>query len=226
MHAHALGSCSARDLLQQSLTLPVRDSEWQITITTGTPQSYIVPGNPFETFVTLTAPGINDNTPPTVSVSLSPCSTGDVTSNSSDGSFGSTVSGASSLVPWSDSGVSSAPSGTAGVFTRTQIMTLPTVGHYCLGAYAVDPYGTRVAASIRIGATADEWRQGPLTGVPVMRPHIIAPPVPADGWTGGYRPGDTVLMNWHSPFESGTALVLWGHRAVGVSAFYHSPLSL
>jgi len=182
---------AARDLLQQTVTLPVQASAWKLTVTTSIDPSSIVPGNPFQTSVVLHAPGANLTDVPTVTVSLSPCAPG------------------LERYPADRESVVTLTSSDGGTFSATRIDILPSVGTFCLSAYTIDPHGTRVEALLHLGATAQEWQQSPLTGIPVLDPHI-------DGKM--YTVGDTVTMTWLSPFDSGSALLLWGHMAPGSSA--------
>jgi hypothetical protein len=187
---------AARDLLQQSLTLPIRESAWEIALSTTISPSSIVPGNPFAASVKLTAPGVGDGSP-AISVSLGPCG---------DGPNDRSAVPAPAIVP-----LVLSESGIPGIFAASWVETLPTVGKFCLGAFSVDPHGIRVSASISLGLTAHEWQQSPLTGIPVMDPQI-------EGRSARqYRIGDKVTMSWQSPFKAATALLLWGHGAPGAS---------
>ena len=184
---------AARDLLQQSHSVPVASSDWSIKVTTNPQENSLVPGEfqfwslvSLDTGVTLPSASGAD---PAVSLAFVDCDSNRTISNQT-----------LSLVKVQTS--------SAGTYSAKALMKLPTYGHYCVVAQTRDAFGIQVKDTIKVGNSFSEWQETPLTGVPVIHPQLQPSADPA-----GYEVGGNVTLRWLSPYRTAHCLVVWGRGA-------------
>jgi hypothetical protein len=184
---------ASRDLLQQSVSVPVRQSAWQATLSVDPGASALVPGFPFSAEVKLSIPaGVarDPSKPSPVHIKLVAAD-------------GTGLAGSHALVARPSGGTPVvAGDGDGGVVLTTDVrLTLPSMGHFDIVASFVDDCGVEANSTLRVGSTEAEWYAKPLQALPFEA-------VKAD--KEEYSAGDDAVLSWHCPFPRARALVIWG----------------
>eukprot|EP01065_Artemidia_motanka_P040741 TRINITY_DN5158_c1_g2_i1.p1 TRINITY_DN5158_c1_g2~~TRINITY_DN5158_c1_g2_i1.p1 ORF type:complete len:2080 (+),score=602.26 TRINITY_DN5158_c1_g2_i1:60-6242(+) len=179
---------AARDLLTQTIGMPVKKTSWQVTLTStvdGLGEN--PPGYPLTATATLTAPkgDIDPIHPPEIGLRLQP----------EGGQVGAP------LPAKVGSPVAVQAEGDAATVTRTVEFKLPAAGRYEVIADFKDKAGVSGNATLQVGRTEDEWLDDPLSA----RPNFP--------WTvddGPHRVGQTATLFWFCPFSAARVMVMWG----------------
>ena len=201
---------AARDRLQESLELPLRDSLWRATlaVTADTDGQNILPHWPFDVILTLhsdagTSAGVSPPPPPAVEFRLVPLPDAGVAPGTPRARLfdrGTPIAAAGSVDRGSPT-------------RHYRTVTLPSVARYRLVARVTDATGATLYPSVDVGRTRALWRRTPLSALPTAAPRFEA--VAEGGAAQQYGPGEDAVLVWRSPFARGRALLHWGNTATG-----------